>query len=60
MINSHEIADFETRKKSIAKLRENNRQLELVALAFDELIAMAESELRSQRRKRLQGKNRDK
>ena len=59
MINSNKIADSETRKRSLAKLRENNRQLELVALAFDELIAVAEAELRSQRRERLQRKNRN-
>lgn len=59
MINSQKIADFETRKRSVAKLRENNRQLELFALTLDELIAMAETELRSQRRERLQKNNKN-
>ncbi|MGK7952031.1 MAG: hypothetical protein AB4368_25420 [Xenococcaceae cyanobacterium] len=59
MINSQKIADFETRKRSVAKLRENNRQLELFALTLDELIAMAEAELRSQRRERLQKNNKN-
>ena len=56
MIDSSKIADSETRKRSLAKLRENNRQLEIVTLAFDELIAMVEADLRSQRRERLQRK----
>ena len=59
MINSQKIADFETRKRSVAKLRENNRQLELFALTLDELIAMAEAELRIQRRERLQKNNKN-
>ncbi len=59
MINSQKIADFETRKRSVAKLRENNRQLELFAITLDELIAMAEAELRSQRRERLQKTNKN-
>lgn len=37
----------------MAKLRENNRQLELVAIAVDELIAMVEVELRTQQKERL-------
>ncbi len=48
------IADSETRKRSLANLRESNRQLELVALAFDDLIAMVEVDLRRQRQERLQ------
>ncbi len=56
MINSHRFVDSETRKQSIAKLRESNRQLELVALAFDDLIAMLEVDLRRQRRQRLEKK----
>ncbi len=59
MINSQKITDFETRKRSVAKLKENNRQLELFALTLDELIAMAEAELRSQRRERLQKTNKN-
>ena len=56
MINSNRLVDSETRKQSIAKLRESNRQLELVALAFDDLIAMLEVDIRRQRRQRLEKK----
>ena len=59
MIDSNKIADSETRKRSVAKLRENNRQLELVAIAVDELIAMVEAELRTQRKERLQRKTKN-
>lgn len=48
------IPDPEARKKALAQLRESNRQLELVGLAFDELIAMVEADLRRQRRDRLE------
>ncbi|PSB01713.1 hypothetical protein [Merismopedia glauca] len=48
------IPDLEARKQAITQLRESNRQLELVALAFEELIAMVESDLRRQRRDRLE------
>ena len=54
MIDFSKIADSETRKRSLANLRESNRQLELVALAFDDLIAMVEADLRRQRQERLQ------
>lgn len=43
----------------MAKLRENNRQLELVTIAVDELIAMVEVELRTQRKERLQKKTKN-
>lgn len=59
MSKSNKIADSETRKKSVAKLRENNRQLELVTIAVDELIAMVEVELRTQRKERLQKKTKN-
>lgn len=59
MIDWNEIADSKTRKRSVAKLRENNRQLELVAIEVDELIAMVEGELRTQRRERLQKSNKN-
>lgn len=48
------IPDPEARKKALAQLRESNRQLELVGLAFDELIAMVEADLRRQKRDRLE------
>ncbi len=54
MMDFSKIADSETRKRSLANLRESNRQLELVALAFDDLIAMVEVDLRRQRQERLQ------
>lgn len=52
------IPDAETRKREVERLRESNRQLELVTLALDELIAMVEADLRRQRRQRLEGKYR--
>jgi hypothetical protein len=48
------IPDPEARKQALAQLRESNRQLELVGLTLDELIAMVESDLRRQRRDRLE------
>lgn len=48
------IADAETRKQSIQRLKESNRQLELFALALEDLIAMVEADIRHQRRERLQ------
>ena len=51
------IPDAETRKREVERLRESNRQLELVTLALDELLAMVEADLRHQRRKRLEGKH---
>lgn len=53
-----QIPDAETRKRNVERLRESNRQLDLFGLALDELIAMAEAELRRQRRQRLEGKYR--
>lgn len=52
------IPDAETRKREVEQLRASNRQLELVTLALDELIAMVEADLRRQRRERLEGKYR--
>lgn len=39
-------------------LRESNRQLELTAVALDELIAMVEADLNRQRLERLQNQRR--
>ena len=50
------IPDAETRRRNVERLRESNRQLELVTLELDELIAMAELELCRQRRKRMERK----
>ncbi|MGK7943317.1 MAG: hypothetical protein AB4058_02485 [Microcystaceae cyanobacterium] len=41
-------------QQTVEKLKASNRQLELVTLAFDELIAKIDQDLRQQRRKRLQ------
>ncbi|GEM_PF-808213 len=56
MSEQPKIPDAETRKRSLEQLRESNRQLDLVGLQIDELIAMAEAQLRRQRRERLEGK----
>jgi hypothetical protein len=58
MIQQPSIPDAETRKREVENLRESNRQLELVTLALDELIAMVEADLRRQRRERLENKHR--
>lgn len=58
MTQQPQIPDAETRKRSVERLRESNRQLEHVTLALDELIAMVETDLRRQRRERLEGKYR--
>jgi hypothetical protein len=55
MIEQPNIPDRETRMREVQGLRESNRQLELVTLALDELIAMVEADLRRQRRSRLEG-----
>ena len=52
------IPDAETRRRSVQRLRESNRQLELWGLQIEELIAMVEADLRRQRRRRLMGKSR--
>jgi hypothetical protein len=54
MIEQPNIPDRETRIREVRGLRESNRQLELVTLALDELIAMVKSDLRRQRRSRLE------
>ena len=46
--------DLGSRQKAIEQLRESNRRLELLALTLDEAIATIESELRHQRRQRLE------
>ena len=51
------IPDAETRRRSVQRLRESNRQLELWGLQIDELIAMADAHLLRQRRRRLMGKS---
>lgn len=56
MTEELKIADAETRKQSVQKLRQSNRQLELFALALEDLIAMLEADIRCQRKERLQRK----
>ena len=59
MIQLKRIPDPEKVKRTVERLRESNLQLELVTLALDELIALVDTDLRSQRRSRLQGKYRN-
>lgn len=56
MTQQYKIPDEETRQRSVKNLREVRRQLELFGLELDELLAMADVELRRQRRERLEGK----
>ncbi|MCL1474470.1 hypothetical protein [Argonema antarcticum] len=56
MSEQPKIPDAETRKRSLERLRESNRQLALVGLQIDELIAMADAHLLRQRRERQEGK----
>jgi hypothetical protein len=53
------IPDPEKVKRTVERLRESNRQLELVTLALDELIIRIDSDLNRQRRTRLQGNYRN-
>ena len=56
MNNKPKIPDAETRARSVANMRETCRQLELVTLELDELIAMVEMDLCRQRKERFLGK----
>ncbi len=55
MTQPKRIPDPEKVKRTVERLRESNRQLELVTLALDELIARVDTDLRCQRRTRIQG-----
>ncbi len=55
MTQPKKIPDPEKVKRTVEQLRESNRQLELVTMALDELIARVDTDLRRQRRTRLQG-----
>jgi len=46
--------DPEKVKRIVEQMRESNRQLDLVTLALDELLAIVDADLRHQRRTRLQ------
>lgn len=59
MTQPKRIPDPEKVKRTVERLRESNRQLELVTLALDELIVRLDSDLLRQRRTRLQGKYRN-
>jgi len=48
------IPDPEKVKRTVKRLRESNRQLELVTWALDELIAKVDTDLRHRLRARLQ------
>ena len=53
MTQPKRIPDPEKLKRAVERLRESNRQLELVTLALDELIARVDTDLCRQRRTRL-------
>ncbi len=59
MIQSKRIPDPEKVKLTVERLRESNRQLELVTLALDEIIIKIDRDLNRQRRTRLQGNYRN-
>lgn len=51
-----QIPDPQTRARSVARWREVDKQIDLLTLQLDELIAIVETGLREQRLARLQGK----
>ncbi len=55
MTQPKRIPDPEKLKRTVERLRESNRQLELVTLALDELIVRVDTDLCRQRRTRLKG-----
>lgn len=54
MTEEFKIPDAETRARNVARMREACRQMDLVTLQLDELIAMIEADLRVQKRARLE------
>ncbi|NER32715.1 MAG: hypothetical protein F6J93_01320 [Oscillatoria sp. SIO1A7] len=56
MSEPFKITDAQTRRRSVHRLRESSRQLDILGVALDELLAMAEVELCRQRRERLEKK----
>lgn len=54
MTQSNSLPDPEKLKQTVNQLRASNRQLDLVTLALDELIARIDEDLRQQQRARLQ------
>jgi hypothetical protein len=57
MTQTNRIPDREKVKRTVEQLRRSNRQLELVTLALDELIARVDRDLHQQRRNRLQSRH---
>jgi acetolactate synthase regulatory subunit len=53
MTQQRQVPNQEARKLSLEGLRESNRQLDLLNLQLDELIAIIEADLRKQKRERL-------
>jgi hypothetical protein len=53
MSNEFKIPDPETRAKNLVKLKEITRQLDILNLMLDEVIALADRDLLQQRRARL-------
>jgi hypothetical protein len=56
MTESLKIPDELTRKTSVENLKKVSRQLDILGLEMDELLATIETELRHQRRERLKKK----
>jgi hypothetical protein len=56
MTESLKIPDELTRKTSVENLKKVGRQLDIIGLEMDELLATIEAELRCQRRERLKRK----
>jgi hypothetical protein len=56
MTESLKIPDKQTRDSSVENLRKVSRQLDILGLEMDELLAAIEAELRYQRRERLERK----
>lgn len=52
-MTQQQVPNEEARKLSLEGLRESNRQLDLLNLQLDELIAIIETDLRKQKRERL-------
>ena len=56
MTQHPQIPDAETRKREVKQLKATSRQLDQFILLLDEAIALAEVDLRNQRRVRLNAK----
>lgn len=58
MTQQPRIPDLETRQRNVARIREVCRQLDVVTLKLDEVLARLEADNRRQRQERLDGKYR--